>query len=128
MASDAPVLVETKPVGEADALAAIVSLNRPDQLNPIDGTVLDAMDAVIDGLAADDRVRAVLVTGRGRAFSAGGDLKAYLSLQRDPVAFPRFVADLHRIFGRLRDLPVPAVALINGVTVAGGLELLLNCD
>ena len=128
MASDPPVLVETRVVGEADGVAAIVSLNRPDQLNPIDGTVLAAMDAAIDGLAADDRVRAVLVTGRGRAFSAGGDLKAYLSLQRDPVAFPRFVADLHRIFGRLRTLPVPVVALVNGVTAAGGLELLLNCD
>jgi enoyl-CoA hydratase/carnithine racemase len=126
--SDTPVLVETRPVEEAGGLTAVVSLNRPDQLNPIDGTVLAAMDSVIDRLAGDDRVRAVLVTGRGRAFSAGGDLKAYLSLQRDPVAFPRFVADLHRIFGRLRTLSVPVVALVNGVTAAGGLELLLHCD
>jgi enoyl-CoA hydratase/carnithine racemase len=44
------------------------------------------------------------------------------------VAFPRFVADIHRVFGRCRDLPVPVVALVNGVTAAGGLELLLNCD
>ena len=41
---------------------------------------------------------------------------------------PRFVAELHRMFGRLRALPVPAVALVNGVAVAGGLELILNCD
>ncbi len=70
----------------------------------------------------------MLVTGNGRAFSAGGDLKKYLELQRDPVEFPRFVGDLHRIFGRLRDLRVPVVALVNGVTAAGGLELILNCD
>ena len=70
----------------------------------------------------------MLLTGAGRAFSAGGDLKSYVELQRDPVAFPRFVADIHRVFGRLRDLPVPVVALVNGVTAAGGLELLLNCD
>ena len=55
-------------------------------------------------------------------------MKKYRTLQRDPVAFPRFVGDLHRIFGRLRDLPVPVVALVNGVTAAGGLELILNCD
>jgi enoyl-CoA hydratase len=70
----------------------------------------------------------VLFTGAGRAFSAGGDLESYVELQRDPVAFPRFVADIHRVFGRLRDLPVPVVALVNGVTAAGGLELVLNCD
>jgi enoyl-CoA hydratase/carnithine racemase len=70
----------------------------------------------------------VLVTGAGRAFSAGGDMKAYIDLQRDPVEFPRFVAELHRVFGRLRTLPVPVVALVNGVTAAGGLELVLNCD
>ncbi len=70
----------------------------------------------------------MLVTGAGRAFSAGGDLKRYVTLQRDPVAFPRFVAELHRVFGRLRELPVPVIALVNGVTAAGGLELMLSCD
>lgn len=70
----------------------------------------------------------MLVTGRGRAFSAGGDLKKYIELQRDPVRFPAFVADVHRVFARLRQLRVPVVALVNGVTAAGGLELLLACD
>ena len=110
------------------AVAALLRLNRPDELNPIDGQMLAALDSALDEVVADRNVRAVLVTGAGRAFSAGGDLKKYRRLQRDPVAFPRFVADLHRVFGRLRDLPVPAVALVNGVAVAGGLELLLNCD
>ena len=110
------------------ATAAVVTLNRPAELNPIDGDMLAALDAVLDDCEADRQVRAVLVTGRGRAFSAGGDMKKYRRLQRDPVAFPRFVSDLHRIFGRLRDLPVPVVALVNGVAVAGGLELILNCD
>jgi enoyl-CoA hydratase/carnithine racemase len=128
MASEAPVLADTVSLGADRGRAAVVTLNRPDQLNPIDASVLSALDAAIDGLADDDKVRAVLVTGRGRAFSAGGDLKAYIGLQRDAVLFPRFVADLHRVFGRLRALPVPVVALVNGITAAGGLELLLNCD
>ena len=90
--------------------------------------MLAALDAAIDEVVADTTIRTMLIIGNGRAFSAGGDLKKYIALQRDPVEFPRFVAELHRVFGRLRDIPVPAVALVNGVTAAGGLELLLNCD
>jgi enoyl-CoA hydratase/carnithine racemase len=113
---------------DSGACAAILTLDRPDQLNPIDAATLRDLDAAIDSLEGAADVRTVLVTGAGRAFSAGGDMKAYVELQRDPVAFPRFVADLHRTFGRLRTLPVPVVALVNGITAAGGLELVLNCD
>jgi enoyl-CoA hydratase len=124
------VLLERHRVGTGrrPPVAVLLTLNRPEQLNPIDTTMLAALDARLDEVAGDRDVRAVLVTGAGRAFSAGGDLKAYQTLQRDPVAFPRFVADLHRIFGRLRTMPVPTIALVNGVAVAGGLELILNCD
>jgi enoyl-CoA hydratase/carnithine racemase len=108
--------------------AVLLTLNRPEHLNPIDSSMLAALDARLDEVAADPSVRMVLVTGAGRAFSAGGDLKGYRELQQDPVAFPAFVAELHRVFARLRTLPVPSVALVNGVAVAGGLELLLNCD
>ena len=126
MAAD-PVLCERIKVG-GRRTASVLTLNRPEQLNPIDQAVLDAMDAALDSIDADRSVCTVLITGSGRAFSAGGDLKKYITLQRDPVAFPRFVADLHRVFGRLRRLAVPVVALVNGVTAAGGLELILNCD
>ena len=111
-----------------EAVASVLRLTRPDELNPVDHEMLAALDAALDAAVADDRVRAVLVTGQGRAFSAGGDMKKYQALQRDPVAFPRFVADLHRVFGRFREIAVPTVALVNGVAVAGGLELILNCD
>jgi len=123
-----PVVSERLSVGDGARTAAVVRLNRPDTLNPIDTSVLAGLDAALDEIAFDPQVATVLVTGNGRAFSAGGDLKGYQELQRDPVAFPRFVADLHRIFGRFRQLPVPTVALVNGVAVAGGLELVLNCD
>lgn len=122
------VVVEKVRLGRRSAEAGVVRLNQPEQLNPIDSQVLVELDGAIDALVADRRVRTILVTGTGRAFSAGGDLKAYRTLQRDPVGFPRFVADLHRVFGRLRTLPVPVVALVNGVAAAGGLELILNCD
>ena len=126
MTGDPPVVCERHPLEDAEA--ALVRLNRPDQLNPIDTAMLYALDGVLDDLLADAGVRVILVTGAGRAFSAGGDLKSYLTLQRDPVMFPRFLQDLHRVFGRLRSARVPVIALVNGVTAAGGLELILNCD
>ena len=128
MATVPLVLTERLALARRSAVAGVVRLNRPDQLNPIDGRVLEEIDAAVTDLVDDAKVRAILITGAGRAFSAGGDLKAYVALQRDPVRFPRFVSELHRVFGRLRGLPVPVVALVNGVAAAGGLELLLNCD
>jgi enoyl-CoA hydratase/carnithine racemase len=120
--------VEVERVAVADAEAAIVWLNRPDALNAIDSAMVYALAAAFRELDSDEAVRVVLVTGRGRAFSAGGDLTAYLELQRDAVAFPRFLDDLHAAFGMIRTMSKPVVALVNGITAAGGLELLLSCD
>jgi enoyl-CoA hydratase/carnithine racemase len=118
----------TEPIPDTEGLAATITLNRPAELNAMSWELVAAFDDAVSKAAADPAVRVLFVTGRGRAFSAGGDLKSYLELQRDPVRFPQFVKDLHEAFGRLRALRVPAIALVNGVTVAGGLELLLNCD
>jgi enoyl-CoA hydratase/carnithine racemase len=116
--------VELEPGG----VAAIVALNRPEQLNPIDWATVGRLEEVLIELEADTAVRAVLVTGRGRAFSVGGDLKSYVALQTDPVDFPAFLDDLHRTFQFISKMRMPVVALVNGVTVAGGLELVLSCD
>ena len=123
------VLVSYEPVVEADrSQAGVIRLNRPDELNAITWSMVEALETAATELADKPGVRAILVTGVGRAFSAGGDLKAYQELQRDPVRFPEFIEALHRAFGKLRQLPVPVIALVNGVTAAGGLELMLNCD
>lgn len=128
MTSDRAVLVERHRLDDRGSTAALVTMNRPDVLNAIDWPMLTAIDDAVTETVADRDVRLLMLTGAGRAFSAGGDLKKYIALQRDPVEFPAFLADFHRILSRLRDLPVPTVALVNGVTAAGGLELLLACD
>ncbi len=115
-------------VGENGVQAAVLWLNRPDVLNAISWEMIHALDAALTSADADDSVAAVLISGRGRGFSAGGDLKKYLALQQDPIAFPRFIADLTRTFGAIKLMRKPVVALVNGVAVAGGLELLLACD
>jgi enoyl-CoA hydratase len=111
-----------------DACVGMLYLNRPDQLNPLDWATIRQLEEALRSADADDGVRTVLVSGRGRAFSAGGDLKSYVELQRDGSGFTSFLEDLHRTFSSIRSMKKPVVALVNGVTAAGGLELLLSCD
>jgi enoyl-CoA hydratase/carnithine racemase len=123
------VLKEVVPIADRDGdVAVILCLNRPEALNAMTWQMIRELEAHLKEAGADPRTRAILITGRGRAFSAGGDLKAYLDLQLDADAFPRFVDDLMRTFQGIRTISVPVIALINGVTAAGGLELLLSCD
>ena len=112
----------------ADGIA-VVTLNRPDSLNALSRSVMRALDRVLDQHAADRTLRAVVVTGQGRAFSAGGDLLEFNGLlQRDPRELIETLAFNQRVFAKLESLPVPVVGAVNGTAVAGGLELLLCCD
>lgn len=122
------VALERRSLTVDGATAAVVTLNRPEKLNAIDWAMLREIGGALDVIERDRSVRVVLVTGAGRAFSAGGDLGAYVALQRDSTGFPAFVRDFHETLGRLRSARMPTVALVNGVTAAGGLELVLNCD
>jgi enoyl-CoA hydratase/carnithine racemase len=121
-------MVESTSLGIGDATAAIVILNRPATLNAISWEMVKELEVVLARLDGDSSTRVILITGAGRAFSAGGDLIAYLELQQDPVGFPQFMKDLIRTFSAIRSMEKPVVALVNGVAVAGGLELLLACD
>jgi enoyl-CoA hydratase len=122
------VVVERVQLGAGDAQLGLVTLNRPDALNPIDWDTGRELHRVFAQLAIEPLVRVVAVTGAGRAFSAGGDMVKYQRLQRDPVGFPRFLADMHEMLGAISQYPKPYLALVNGTAVAGGLELLLSCD
>jgi enoyl-CoA hydratase/carnithine racemase len=122
------LLIERIDLDVGDAQLALVTMNRPDEMNPIDWDLAKAMGRLFEELAEDRRIRVVAITGAGRAFSAGGDMKKYGTLQRDPVDFPQFLADFHQSFGAISANPKPFVALVNGIAVAGGIELLLSCD
>jgi enoyl-CoA hydratase/carnithine racemase len=111
-----------------DAELALLTLDRPAELNPLDHDTIRALHAAFAELDRDPRVRAIAVTGAGRAFSAGGDMKKYRTLQRDPVGFPAFLADLHGLLTAMGAAATPVLALVNGIAVAGGIELLLACD
>lgn len=123
-------LVETELVvlDERQRKAAVLWLNRPDLLNAISWDAMRCLAAALEAAEKDRSVRAVLIIGRGRGFSAGGDIKAYKQLQADPPAFTAFVDDYCRLTEGIAEMTKPVVALVNGLCAAGGLELLLACD
>jgi enoyl-CoA hydratase/carnithine racemase len=122
------ILVERIALEEEGTAAALVTLNQPDSLNPLDWDVFRGLELALQEAEAEESVRTVLITGAGRAFSAGGDLKGYMELQADKIEYPRFLGDAHRTLSSIRKMRTPVIALVNGVTVAGGLELTIFSD
>jgi enoyl-CoA hydratase len=122
------VQIERHRLNEAGAELGLVIINRPLELNPLDWDTAKELGEAFDSLAEDSNIRVVAVTGAGRAFSAGGDMKKYQQLQRNPKEFPEFLADIHEVFLKISSYPKPYVALVNGIAVAGGIELVLSCD
>jgi enoyl-CoA hydratase len=122
-----PVLLERLDL-DGRGCAALLTLNRPDALNALSEEMLASLHAHVTVLDADPDIRVLLLTGAGRAFCAGGDLKSYRDLQTDPVAFPQVMELAHDLFRALRHASKPVVCLVNGVSAAGGLELMLSSD
>ena len=107
-----------------------LTLNRPETLNAWTGQFGSELKQVVEGEAAQDSVRAVLVTGAGRGFSSGADLKAGFDPAEDGM--PNIRKDLHDIYhpaiAGIRRLPKPVVAAVNGPAVGIGCSLALACD
>jgi 2-(1,2-epoxy-1,2-dihydrophenyl)acetyl-CoA isomerase len=107
-----------------------IELNRPDSLNAWDQALGDQLRAAVEEAAGDDAVRAVVVTGAGRAFSSGADLKA--GFEPTPEGVPDVRAALteryHPIITGIREMPKPVLAAVNGPAVGIGCSLALACD
>jgi 2-(1,2-epoxy-1,2-dihydrophenyl)acetyl-CoA isomerase len=119
----------TLEVARADG-AGWITLNRPDRLNALTGEMFLELERAAAELAADPEVGAIVLTGRGRAFCAGADLKSYTT--EVDVEDPHSVRDRMRLIARLvrawTGLDKPTVAAVNGVAVGGGANLALMCD
>src|SRR5262245_32861751 len=113
---------------ERDGAVAHVILDRPGQLNAISPELLGDLDRACGAIEADAGARAVALTGAGRAFCAGADLRVVQELAPDPDGWRRFMDVWHRVFDRIERLPVPVIAGVHGLALAGGLELTLVCD
>ncbi|MCW2528579.1 MAG: putative enoyl-CoA hydratase [Pseudonocardiales bacterium] len=118
---------------EAEPGIVVLTLNRPERLNALGLGLIEQMHDAVDELAVSKRVRAVVLTGAGRAFSAGADLKA-----GDDPAQPQSRGDVPGLFAmqermtslheKIHRLRPPVVAAVNGVAVGGGFSLALASD
>jgi enoyl-CoA hydratase/carnithine racemase len=119
-------------VFEIDDGIATIRLNRPERLNAFTYDMLERWAQAIETCRSDDRVRAVVVTGTGRGFCSGGDVRAMGERHRDgETAFQRKTSlseRIHRIPRLLEDFDKPYIAAINGVAVGAGLDMALMAD
>lgn len=108
---------------------AVLTLNRPDKLNAVNAAMIDALDHALDEAEADEGVRAVVLAGAGRAFSAGFDLDMGVGDGRpDPAAVRRTLEKDFRIILRFWDCPKPTIAATQGYCLGSAMELALACD
>lgn len=121
-------LVQVERLEHAGADIAVLRLNRPDQHNPIDKVTVRELLRLLTEFAAPGGPDAIVLTGNGVSFSAGGDMKGYQALYQDKPQFREFMRTFDDVCGLLESGSAITVAMVNGTCVAGGLELALACD
>lgn len=115
------VLVEIK------SAVATIRMNRPSAMNSLNDTLVNDMTAALTQVQNDPSVRAIVLTGNGKAFCAGGDLFYLTSLQQLTAA-RNFIAAAGNITSMIMNMEKPVIAMVNGVAAGAGFNLALACD
>lgn len=115
---------------DRDDRLAVVTLNRPEKLNAFGGTMREDLLSALETIASDASVRAVIITGSGRAFCAGGDVARMAEMQAsdDRESFRSLLEAGAKIVTRVRSMPQIVIAAVNGVAAGAGCNLALACD
>jgi len=115
---------------ETEGPIATIRLNRPEKLNAFGGSMREEILGALDVIAGDDRIRAVVVTGEGRGFSAGGDIDHLKQVRenKDEEKFRSVLATGQKITRSLRALAKPVIAAVNGPCAGAGFSFALGCD
>lgn len=106
---------------------ALVTANRPEAMNSISSEFLRELPEILLELDRDDAVRACVITGSGRAFSAGGDIRVFSQLQ-SMAQRRQFMTDAFHMWETIEGIGTPVIAAVNGAALGGGTELVMACD
>jgi len=113
-----------------DGPIATIKLNRPEKLNAFGGTMREDILDALDLVAADDRIRVLIVTGEGRGFSAGGDIHYLKNLreEKDEDGMRSLLSAGQKITHAFRSMWKPVIAAVNGPCAGAGFSFALGCD
>src|SRR4051812_2206400 len=115
---------------ETENLITTITLDRPEKLNAFSGTMREELLEALRAAAGDSDCRAVVITGAGRAFCAGGDVEYMSGLQKngDVESFRKLLDAGRDIVTQIAEMPKPVIASVNGVAAGAGCNLALACD
>ena len=120
--SDSPVLTEI-----IDGVG-VMTLNRPDKFNCISSVLMEGMNAAIEAFDNDPGVRVILLNANGKTFCTGADLDEVKDARKSHAKLKIFIGRIHEVFRRLETSPLPVVVSVNGLALAGGIEMMMACD
>ncbi|MCW4151217.1 enoyl-CoA hydratase [Halomonas sp. 18H] len=119
---EAPILLREDHEG-----AVYLTLNRPDKFNTLSEAMLEALQTELDAIAADPKVRCVVLSAKGRGFCAGHDLREMRANPSDDY-YQFLFRQCSRVMQSIVELPVPVVARVHGMATAAGCQLVASCD
>lgn len=111
-----------------DAGVATITLNRPEKMNTLSPKMVAEIPQALEEVGKDKSVRSVVLTGAGRAFSAGAELDSPIFAMTNPADLKDFFGPVSRSVLAIRNMPKAVVAAVNGVCVGGAMNLVLACD
>ncbi len=112
---------------EVDEGIATITFNRPKALNALNGALLAELSDALDQVAADEDIRVLILTGAGdKAFVAGADISELATF--NPLSAKKFAGFGQNVINKLQELPIIAIAAVNGFALGGGTEMAIACD
>ena len=111
---------------EVNEHIAKITMNRPKALNALNSEVLDELDKCLDEIKANNDLRVLIITGEGRSFIAGADIKEMSDI--GGLEAKAFGNKGLSVFRKIETLPIPVIAAVNGFALGGGCELAMSCD